>query len=110
MKELELPDGMTRSGKLIFSMPSNPYETVEVYVEDAELFMIKLYISEHTRDSGSSFRVIVMDKEGRDKLKELAGGDITGFLSGFWTEKNGMNDLRKFLDQNGINYKRGWYL
>ncbi|MCR5794582.1 MAG: hypothetical protein K6G61_04455 [Solobacterium sp.] len=109
MKEIKLPALMTGSGRLIYSEPSNPYETIEVYAEDAEQFSIKLYISEHGPDGGNSFRVIVMDREGRDTLEKLAGGDITGFLRRFWTEKNGMSDLGEFLDQNGISYKQGWY-
>lgn len=109
-KEIKLPEYISRTGKLIYSEPDNPYETIEVYLEETPQFIVKSYISEHAPDGGSSYRLLVMDEESGRTLKIYAGGDLTKFLKKFWTQRRGMTDLEDFLSRHGMIYRTGHYM
>ena len=106
-----LPNVMRMSGKLIYSEPQNPYETVEVYLDTEHGFILKCLISEHSPDGCSSWEAIYIDEKNLEKLKKIVTGDIEAFLAGFWSNRSsGMFGFRQFLNDNEIEYNSKYYL
>lgn len=101
---------VTKSGKLLYSEPDNPYETVEVYLDTEHEFVIKRYESEHEPDGGQSWKVITIDEQNVEKLKKLVNGDIEEFLKVFFHRNFGMNGFIKFLKEHGITYDFKYYV
>ncbi|MBR5046612.1 MAG: hypothetical protein IKX76_00075 [Eubacterium sp.] len=109
-EELQFPKMITRSGRLIYSEPDNPYETVEVYLSKEPHFTVKSYISEHGPDGGSSYRVLMMDDENYEKMKKALDGNVERFLGNLFDQKKGMSSLQELLDSMGIEYKTAYYM
>ena len=100
-----------RSGKLVYSEPCNPYETVEIYLDqEEEGIVVKSYISEHGPDGISSWHGIFLDGENTQKLTLLSGGNIEVFLRFFLREhaQTGLIALSDFLDEHKIIYTQKW--
>jgi hypothetical protein len=95
------------SGKLIYSEPSNPYETIEVYWDlEPEGWAIKSYISEHGPDGGSSWHGIFIDEQNKKKFELSAGEDMELFLRKYLREHSnvGLIGFSKLLDAYEIKY------
>jgi len=99
------------SGSLIYHEPSNPYETVEVYLDLQPDFVgIKSYISEHGPDGGSSWRGIFLDIPNIRKLQKIVGSNIEFFFANFYRENSnkGIIALAEFLTEHGISFEQKW--
>lgn len=101
------------SGKLIYSEPNNIYETIEVYLDMEQGFVVKSFLLDHG-DGGSSWEVVTLDEENVKKLKKAAGEDLEAFLGLFWRiyarRSSGMIKFQDFLKENGITYTSKYYL
>ena len=101
---------ITFSGTLLYSEPSNPYETIEVYWEETPEFVVKSYISEHGPDGCSSWEVLSLSPENAEKLRQTASGSLKELLAGFWESQNGMISLRQYLTSHDIPYQTSLYM
>ena len=95
------------SGKLIYSEPCNPYETVEVYFDlEPEGWAIKSYISEYGPDGGSSWEGVFLDDLNKKKFEALVSEDLEMFLRNYLQEhsKLGLTGFTDMLETNEIAY------
>ena len=95
------------SGKLIYSEPGNPYETIEVYFDlEPEGWVIKSYISEHGPDGGSSWHGVFLDDPNKKKFEELFSADLEMFLRKYLRDHRtlGLIGFENVLKTNGIAY------
>lgn len=96
-----------KTGKLIYSEPTNPYETVEVYLDlEPNGWAVKSYVSEHGPDGGSSWRGIFIDEENRQKFELAVGKSFEAFLKKYLRQHSntGLIGFAKLLDAYEIAY------
>ena len=99
------------TGKLIYSEPDNPSETVEVYLDlEPDGWVVKSYISDHGPDGGSSWHGIFFDEQNRQKLELSVGENIEVFLKKWLREHSNseLSGLSKLLDAYEIVYTVKW--
>ena len=94
------------TGKLIYSEPGNPYETVEVYLDlEPEGWVIKSYISEHGPDGGSSWHGVFLDDLNKKKFEALVSEDMEMFLRKYLRDPRlGLTGFENVLEAKGIEY------
>ena len=95
------------TGKLIYSEPGNPYETIEVYFNlEPEGWVIKSYISEHGPDGGSSWHGVFLDDLNKKKFERLFSADLETYLRKYLRDHPnlGLIGFTNVLDSNGIAY------
>lgn len=95
------------TGKLIYSEPSNPYETVEIYLNyEYDHLALKSYISEHGPDGGSSWRGIYLDDENAQKLSKIVGEDLEAFFRTYLRQNShlGLLGLTGYLKERDIEF------
>ena len=96
------------SGILIYDEQSNPYETVEIYMDyEPGRLAVKSHISEHGPDGGSSWRGVFIEDIELRKLKYVVGEDIKVFLSQYLRKNasRGLIGLSEFLKGNDIAFE-----
>ena len=103
-----IPKFISRSGSLIYSEPDNPYETVEVYIDTYEYFVIKQYIFDRGNGAGG-WRALFLDEENEKKLRDLTNGQPAESLRDHFKDGGSMYSLMKKLDEAGLEYVPGYY-
>ena len=99
------------TGKLIYSEPGNPYETIEVYFNlEPEGWVIKSYISEHGPDGGSSWHGVFLDDLNKKKFEALVSEDLEIFLRKYLRDHSGLGliGFEDLLKEKGIAYTSGF--
>lgn len=109
--------GPSGEKEIIYSEPDNIYETVEVYVLVQDGMLVGSYISEHSYDGASTWRLVNLTPESFEKLqalmaKEHLGNDVIRFLQQkfFNRENNDIMNYTAFLKQYGIPFEEKFYM
>ena len=109
--------GPSGKSEIIYSEPDNIYETVEVYVLVQDGILVGSYISEHSYDGASTWRLVNLNPESFEMLqtvmaKERLGNDVIHFLQQkFFNRENiDIMDFAAFLKQYGIPFEEKFYM